>query len=122
MKDFCPFVEAKDHTQVEPVVGEALVHFADANVMGVEGCYRVYVANLSFLGAAHANITVELAGVLAGLLAAHPAKSCAIVLHPNTGVSWNRAQPELIAQASRAVNDKMEDGCSSGFKQALGDW
>ena len=44
--DFFPLLDVKDYTLVEPAVGEALIHFADANVTGVDGCYRVYVASL----------------------------------------------------------------------------
>lgn len=76
----------------------------------LEQAYRIYICNLSYLGAGHAVVSRDVCRLLGDFLAANAERSCGLILMPNVcakGAEW--ATAESVKGAVRAIEDLLAD-------------
>ena len=82
---------------------------ADETMKPRETLYKIFVANLTYLGSNHGSCTLQLARIMSDQLNADPDRSVGAVILPNTGSLGAGMASSAITTAQRAVVSSFED-------------
>ena len=106
---FYPVFEASSEANVGPKVEAAVQKVADSMGHMKDLVYRVYVANLTYLGASWNKAIRELTHIVANKLSVCPERSVALVIMPNVGARGDCHDDIEIAKAHADIRDMMGD-------------
>ena len=102
--------QARRLRQVEAEVGAMVQTMADETMKPRETLYKIFVANLTYLGSNHGSCTHQLARIMADQVNADPDRSAGVVILPNTGTLGAGMASSVITAAQRATVAIFEDG------------
>ena len=90
-----PTQQVKNADAVEPAINLLLGNYADKVDVQKSQVFRVFLANLSYLGTNAGSMTMDLARLVGDLVATDPSRTCAIVIFSNAWDLVSAATGEL---------------------------
>jgi hypothetical protein len=95
--------------EVEAQVNLCITEAADVTMKPKEMVYKLYVANLSYLGPAHGACLADMARLICDFLNADSARSACVIIQPNTGIRGAGDSVSACTVAIRAATAMFED-------------